>query len=1324
MTGVLLVLLALFTVAARLGLPLLSSQKSAIEVRISEHLQSPVEIGELSFSWKGFSPLLKASDVSLIESDKRAVSFDEALIDFDLPASISRRTAIISELSLVGSDLLIDSDDIQQFQGRSTKPVVGDSTADAPSAGEDKANNNIDVLALLSNARKVSLLDTRLTLIGSEYKQGFIFDDIDILVEKQGQTHQILLDARLPEMIGGSVSAEIDLIAETDKLAISDGDMHLSVSDVGWSGLNKALSQSGLQSLHELLGESAPEIDAMADLELWGRWEMGELISLRGPLSVTVLSDHGGAHDPIDSVTAELAYAHSDTSAELVVADTRIRQGSKELIFDEIRLTGSTGRYFPWQLDATADELPVDMILHVLNSGLLPLSAGLSDALSASEADGMIETVQIGVKDINLRSPRDAIFTASADINAVSFATRDGALEVGPVNGNFTLNNNIAELDLSATDMPLIVAELSDMGLNVDLISTATTIDFSRQQEIRIASEIHLTDQGIDTNTRLNATFSVGKSPHLDIQSGFSVDDLEAIKAWVPRNKLNARAVAWIDRSIKSGSATQGSLMFLGHINDFPFSDGEGVFNASVQLNDGVLEFLPSWPEISEINGTLELDGLSLTAEANSSVFEKFSLSRTRAQINNIAAPVLKLSSTGSGLFDDAVAFGINGPLSFILEPVIRDMSTTGSTEMDLELVVPLYPKPAEDDVGLYDKTWQPFSVDGSLFLNGNDVAFGRAGLTLTGARGGVAFNRQGIAISTLKGQLLGHDVIVTGETEGVGENATTTINVTGAMAANNLLAHYENTLDQFVRGTSKWDFSLRAPHSAARIASEGVSLSVSSDLLGTSLLLPRPLNKGSALERDFRLTTAFGLDQDQQWQISYADELRTFVSIREQSLYSLLIELGDTQIADRTLALNEAGIRVEGETELLAVRGWIQTVAQYINSLPSTQGGSQPILPVSGSISTNALILGNTNFGNASFRASTSDSYLDVIVSNQSLIGKLQYPRAHWKKDLALQARIELLDWSIIEALGDAENSDEFLSDESPGLDPRMLPPVDASVASLTRDDFHMQDLVLRAEPDISGLDITTLGFAYDTMRLVGQGFWHLRDPQGVNPGLAGQHITQLDLVLQSNDFGAGLSRLGLDGVIDEGQGSIEIKLGWPAPIYLPATAELDGEININLQSGSIVPLEPGAGRVVGLFAFQALPRRLDLDFKDLTGDGLAFRSIAGSIDIIEGIAQVPLLQLTGPIGVVDVVGISDLTTQQFDQVVTVLPRVSAALPIIGAITGGASAGIGTLVATGVLKAFGVDFDRIGLRTYSLTGEWSSPQFAPVPSDFLRLSQ
>ena len=136
------------------------------------------------------------------------------------------------------------------------------------------------------------------------------------------------------------------------------------------------------------------------------------------------------------------------------------------------------------------------------------------------------------------------------------------------------------------------------------------------------------------------------------------------------------------------------------------------------------------------------------------------------------------------------------------------------------------------------------------------------------------------------------------------------------------------------------------------------------------------------------------------------------------------------------------------------------------------------------------------------------------------------------------------------------------------------------------------------------------------------------------------------------------------------------------------------------------------------GIYGIPAIAEEYDeiktryLRITDISEDGLAFNRITGDAVIDNGVVGVNLVQLTGPVGVVDVSGESNLNTREFDQQITVLPRVSAALPIIGAISGGATAGVGALIATGLLKALGIDLDRIGLREYELKGTWDEPVF------------
>lgn len=1309
-TGVLLILLALFTVMARVGLPLVATYKSYMEARVSHYLGSPVEIGDLSLSWEGFGPLLHATDVSVFETTERLVTLDEILIDINLAKSLLRGLPIINELSLVGASFAIETDSAGQARLHGMEWVSsGDQmTTQAQSDG-------VDVAAWLFNARKVGLLDTQLTLIDLKTGSQVEFANLNIRVENNADVHQLRVDANLPESLGGRLEAGIDLIGNPRTLSETNGELYLSADSIDVRNLRDLLMLGGLMAndVPELLA-----LDSVASVELWGEWEDGQFVSARGPLKFDTIRDADSGKLLLDNASANLTLSRSGDAIDMAVTDLQTTLGASTLALDELRVSTADSTQ---KLSVVASEVPADMVARFAALAFSFKHTELATSLASSASTGKFRNLALSFSG----SEDNKKINLSADIDAVEFRGVDALPTIGPLSGKLAVSDSLGQMTLSAQQMPLVWPSVSDEALDVDLLKATIDIDVRNWQKVLLGADIQLVDNGINTSTRVKAVFEDDTSPHVDIQSRFSADDVTQLKAWLPRKQLAASTTNWIDSAITSGQASNGSLLMFGHIADFPFEQGDGVFRASVDINDGTLAFLPDWPVAHDINGSIELDGLKLTGRAEDSTLDQFSVSETQLTMNNIMKPVLEMSATASGRFQDAVNFGITGPLSSFLEPAIGDVSGTGDTQMDVSLVYPLYAKPKDFDVGQKDDHWRPFSVDGSFFLNNNDVTFGLAELVLENAIGAVGFDENGIAINTLGGQVLGHDVRISGATTGEGDQATTNVTVTGALEANDLLAHYGDPLDQFIRGASQWSATISAPHTAERIDRDGVTLDIRSDLVGAELLLPAPYNKPSSSAVMFTLSTAFReANVDQFWEARYGDELRARVRMVDQELYSLLVELGPSQLDDTVAMLDQPGIRLQGNVARLAADGWIETIAQYIDSIPDSQGEPELILPVFVKLDTEALVLGRRSLGKAMLQANTDDVYINFAMSNQALRGNMRYPRKHWEKDTALKARIELLDWSVIEALSEELEPVPGIAQSSDELDPRLLPPVDARVTLLTKDTLRVRDLVLRAQPNVSGLDITTLGFAYETMRMVGQGHWYLRDPQNVGNALSGKHTTQLNLVLQSDDFGVGLDEIGLPGIIDDAQGSIAMKLNWPGPFYRPEIANLDGEIDIEMRSGSIVPLEPGAGRMVGLFAFQALPRRLNFDFKDLTGAGLAFESIAGSIDVDNGIANVPLLQLKGPIGVVDIVGTSDLNTQQFDQTVTVLPRVSAALPIIGAISGGASAGIGALVAAGFLKALGIDFDRLGLRTYQLTGDWVDPDFTSVPSDYLRRRQ
>ena len=101
-------------------------------------------------------------------------------------------------------------------------------------------------------------------------------------------------------------------------------------------------------------------------------------------------------------------------------------------------------------------------------------------------------------------------------------------------------------------------------------------------------------------------------------------------------------------------------------------------------------------------------------------------------------------------------------------------------------------------------------------------------------------------------------------------------------------------------------------------------------------------------------------------------------------------------------------------------------------------------------------------------------------------------------------------------------------------------------------------------------------------------------------------------------------------------------------------------------LDKGQIVGLKPGAGRVLGLASLAELPRRLALDFSDLTDKGFAFDTIRGDFDLHDGSAYTDNVLVKGPAAEIGLIGRVGLKNKDYDQTAVVTGNVgSSPLPL-----------------------------------------------------------
>jgi uncharacterized protein YhdP len=201
----------------------------------------------------------------------------------------------------------------------------------------------------------------------------------------------------------------------------------------------------------------------------------------------------------------------------------------------------------------------------------------------------------------------------------------------------------------------------------------------------------------------------------------------------------------------------------------------------------------------------------------------------------------------------------------------------------------------------------------------------------------------------------------------------------------------------------------------------------------------------------------------------------------------------------------------------------------------------------------------------------------------------------------------------------------------------------------------------------------------------------------------------------LRAPDFGKTLARFGYSGsrLIEGGPSRIDFDARWPGGPADFSLAGLGGWLTLEIGQGRLMDVEPGVGRVFGLFDLQALPHRLALDFHDVFGEGLGFEQISGRFAFAEGYAATDNLTLKSRGALIRLSGRTGLLERTYDQELIVIPHLTNTLPLAGALAGGLGVGVGVLVLQKLLQE---ELEQGMYYRYTVTGPWEQPKIEAVP--------
>ncbi len=1245
LASLLLILAALLLPLGRLLSTQLNAYRADVEASISAYLGAPVHIQALQVIWQGWTPTLHLDGFRLDDPTGQVLQadFQQAWVRPALLDSLLSGQWVLNNIHLEGLRLVLQRDDsdiyylVARLQG-------------------------LAVWLLHIRSLDVVFQEWELRDLNST-EPPLIFHDLRLsLRNHQRGTRRLDLAVQLPATLGNSLLAAGEWYGDSADPRTWSASFYLRGKALNWTGWPLPVK---------------PIAGLVNQLELWGDWQQQSLQTLRGKASWQALTPSGPPDNSglrkllanLPVLTTAFNWQRDTGGWQLHSNWTGLDRKGTALLHSTVDLTLLTPR------DGTAQRLEGrcrDLRLQDLAALATPwLDTTQRTLLADLNPRGQLPELLFRIPLDNTYAPLPLNLAQQGGDYALAarfqqLATRSGQNVPGiqGLSGSLTLDQDRGRLDLETGSLRVDAANLWRAPVNFDTLRGA--IQWQRETAGLRLESTGLTLTRAAFNTRLQGQVTLyndGSSPLLELSLKYKNLDIEQLRHYLPTAVMKPHLVDWLDRALVSGRIPAGELVLQGRLTDFPFDEGQGLFETRLQVVDTILDYQPEWPRLEELEAEVVFRNRSLQVEAVAGKLLHAELKRAQAGIADLAHPVLEIQGQAQGPTVTLLRLLRESPLAHSMWDTVKTMQATGNNTVDLKLHIPL-------DTHLV-------AAQGTVHFAGNSLTLPAWNLELQHIQGGLDFTEAGLAAKDIRllwhGEPLRLDIDTSHEPGG-----GTHFSLHGQPSLSALAGGAAAALTPYMDGRGQWDAVLTIP--AGR--SNEFTLELASDLAGVTVRLPPPLDKSAATRRAFKARFRLDRKANLQLQLHYEPAIEAaleFVDFPDRSRF----KRGELRI--------DSGAAQLPETAGLAVVAHLPRL-----TLPAPEQGAvqNPLFPPW--LSTVAarfdeLRIGNQAFAQVAVRAIQRGDRLTLTLDSEAIAGRLSVPTS-FARETPLEIELQRL------ALHSTGQTPE---QTSLAYDPRTLPLLRVTVKDLSLNDNSLGSLRLSTIPQVTGLRLSELQLRSDFQQITASGDWLMT---------ATGPLSHLQAELHSKDLGRTLQVFGYKAALEGGKTEAGLNVNWPASLPAFAPELLRGTLSVQVGQGRLPEVEPGVGRLVGLVNVFSLARRLRLDFGDLFEQGLSFDRIEGNFTFAGGRADTDVT-LEAPSAQILIDGQVNLKQRDYQQTVTVTPHISSPLVIAGSIgsiiAGATPMGAAVFLAGQILKP---GIDRIARSQYSVTGSWENP--------------
>ncbi len=1290
-----LIALAVCVQLGRQAFPLVNDYQREITDYFSHKLGMVIELEAIDASWKGLRPKLSLHHV-VIRSQQGDTVFKirEVVAELSIINSLIDRRLSWRQLKFDGFDTRF----VQSENGRWSIPGMPDIAQQNVVKNDQRKKPTGDPYDIFLVGRRVNISQVHFELQYFSGESAYV-DIPEIAIENDRDFHRIRASVDIAESEAFSLMIE----GHGDP---RDNDFIAN----GFIALNDFPSQNVVKAL-ALSNSIDVDDEHRVNLKLWFRGDANKGTTLRGEIDAEGdLSIPGRDFNMPKRIQAQLhGRGHIAEGWGVTLKSLQAEWDSMVSPATDVYLYGAGRKFFGAKIKEVSVEPWVDVVLGV---GLGSEKA--EEVVKALAPSGTLKNINVEVTD-----KASGYFLASAIVEKGKSNAVMGAPSFDNVNGYVSSSLLSGQMNVFVKDgftiglpkvyhEPLYFNEAQgqvkwDVDLTQRIAYVSTGLIKVKNPEEEGSGYLHLSLPFAKKYGEQTMTLSIG------IKNTLAKNHKKYVPKTIPKHLYE-----WLGTSIKKGRIANARFLYHGSLESNP--PAPPTIQLFGEVYDGNLVFDKHWPELDGVTGTLTLDNEELDVRVQqASLLGNSVFDAAISLVDDATQKGLALSIEGSLASDAQSAMTLlkNSPIKKHIGSTFDKWEFSGGVAAKVELIIPL------------DSESQGLSHNIDVKFTDANIAMPDLGLNIKNIAGTLVYQTEkGIFADKLTGNVWGKPYDASISTfsrglEGGGKSQDTVIDFTGRVSVNDLYSWTLRPELKFSSGVSTVSGSINIPGGASI---KPLEVNVSSSLVGVELNLPEPFYKAKDESIAFKSKVRF-FDDSEEYKFTFDKQLRLTVLSAANDNVSAKFEINNFDPGeDVAPRLKDTGVfDVEGNLAHFDLDIWDAAKNEYFKRLDESgagvsDAGDDP-LPVNIDVFIDKFILGTFEIDDLQVKGDRQYPFWVLNIESELMAGKVLVPEDD--RPIALDlAYLRFEDESAVEAGADLEKGKEHTgSAGNSEITPSVLADIDLDRAvdidfsseefSLGDANYGSWDFKLRAIDGgvvVHDIRAKTKGMQLGSGESGAEFVW-LKNESGQSSQFSG--------TITADNLGDVFEAWGQDKLLESKSAVIDIDAQWLGAPDQVTLKIVEGVVNLDIKKGSF---NRGAGsdengllRLLALFNFDTILRRLRLDFSDLASQGYSYDKIYGNLDIKDG-----NIYLTDPLIVessssyVQLVGTIDVVNEKLDsEMVVTLPLASSAA-FATAIVVNLPAAIGLYVMS---KMFKKQLDRASSLNVGVSGSWEDPK-------------